>query len=57
VVWEGGMKIEWTLKKRILAKEKAEWVQRCLENKILVNPNMFEYIKKHSQKGGHLYRG
>ena len=45
------MKIEWTLKKRILAKEKAEWVQRCLDNKILVNPNMYEHIKKLKQKG------
>lgn len=47
----GAMKIEWILKRRILAKEKAEWVHRCLENKILVNPNMFEYIKKLKQNG------
>lgn len=59
------MKIEWTLKRRIKArKEKLchfppycnDFVKYALENRILVNPNMEDYIRKHSQKGGHLYR-
>lgn len=51
------MKIEWTLKRRIKAakhieEEKQIFMTKALENRILVNPGAYDFVKKLIQKAG-----